>query len=434
VNNRLTRSFLLVAFFFGLDKLFALARQVLVARSFGVGPELDAFNAANNLPDLIFAVISGGAMAVAIVPVLTESLDRDGRADMWALFSRLANWAFVITAALAILLAVFSTPLVEHVVVPGFTAEYKATTASLMRLDLIALLIFSISGLVMGSLQAQKHFFLPALAPILYNAGLIIGVYVLVPAFGIFGLAYGTILGALLHLLIQVPGLVRHGFRWTPSLDFRSPGVLKAARLMGPRIVTVAAIQAIFVTTDFVASGQVAGAITALAYGWLILQVPETVIGSALGTVLLPTLSEIADRGTPAEMRRMVRRALGVILLLTLPVVAAGIPLMETAIRLVFEGRAFTADATAMVAAVARLFLLSLPAHAIIETAARTFYARQDARTPLWAAILTAGLFICLCFSLIGIMGFAGVALASTLAFTVETLLLLWLLWKRELI
>jgi putative peptidoglycan lipid II flippase len=434
LNNRLTRSFLLVSFFFGVDKLVALLRQVLVARSFGVGHTLDAFNSANNLPDLIFAVISGGAMAVAIVPVLTESLDRDGRAGMWALFSRLANWAFLITAVLAGLLLVFSAPLVEYVVVPGFTAEYKATTLSLMRLDLIALLIFSISGLVIGGLQAQKHFFLPALAPIMYNAGLIIGVFVFVPAFGIFGLAYGTILGALLHLLIQVPALVRHGFRWTPSLDFRSPGVLKAARLMGPRIITVAAIQAIFVATDNFASGLGAGAITALTYGWLILQVPETIIGSALGTVLLPTLAEMKDHGTQEEMRRMIRRAVGVILILTLPVVAIGIPLMETAVRLVFEGRAFTADATAMVATTARLFLLALPAHAIIETAVRAFYARQDARTPLWAAILTAGLFISLCFLLTRGMGFAGVALANTLAFSVETVLLLWLLRRRGLI
>lgn len=434
MNNRLTRSFLLVAFLFGFDKLVALVRQVLVARSFGVGSALDAYNAANNLPDLVFAVISGGAMAVAIVPILTESLDRDGRAAAWALFSRLANWAFLLTGGLAVLLATFSAPLIEHVVVPHFTPENQATTESLMRLDLLALMLFSISGLVIGSLQAHKHFFLPALAPVFYNVGQIIGVLVFVPAFGVFGLAYGTILGALLHLLIQVPALIRYGFRWTPSLDFRAPGVMKAARLMGPRILTVAAIQAIFVTTDNFASGLGAGAITALAYGWLILQVPETIIGSALGTVLLPTLSEMADRGTREEVRRMIRRALGVIFALTLPIVAIGIPLMGTAVRLVFEGRAFTVEATAMVTATASLFLLALPAHAILETTVRAFYAHQDARTPLFAAGLTAILFISLCFLLTRVMGYTGVALANTLAFSFEAMLLLWLLRRRGLI
>lgn len=434
MNRRLTRSFLLVAFLFGFDKLVALTRQVLVARSFGVGSALDCYNAANNLPDLVFAVISGGAMAVAIVPVLTESLDRDGRAGMWDLFARLANWAFLLTAGLAAFLAVFSHALITRVVVPHFTAVNQATTESLMRLDLIALMIFSVSGLVIGCLQAQKHFLLPALAPVLYNVGQIFGVLVLVPHFGVYGLAYGTILGALLHLLIQVPGLLVRGFQWIPSLDLRAPGVWKAARLMGPRILTVAAIQAIFVTTDNFASGLGAGAITALAYGWLILQVPETIIGSALGTVLLPTLSELADRGADTELVRITRRALGVILLLTLPIVAIGIPAMSTAVRLIFEGRAFTADGTAMVTATARLFLLALPAHAAIETAVRAFYARQDAKTPLFTALITAGIFLVLCIVLTRSMGFAGIALANTLAFSTEALLLLGILRFQHMV
>jgi putative peptidoglycan lipid II flippase len=434
MNSRITRSFLLLGFLFAADKAVALLRQVLIARTFGVGAQLDAFNAANNLPDMLFALISGGAMAVAVIPVLTETLDRDGREAAWALFSRLANWAFLITAVLAAGLAVFADAFIARVVVPNFDAAHQALTASLMRLDLLALLVFSISGLVMASLQSFKHFLLPGLAPIFYNVGLIFGVLVLVPAHGIYGLAYGTILGALLHLAVQVPGLLRHGFRWAPSLNWRFPGVRKAAVLMGPRILTVAAIQTIFVTTDNFASGLGTGAITALAYGWLILQVPETILGSALGTVLLPSLSELADRGMWEELRRMIRRAFAVTLALTLPVMLVGIPLMSFAVRTVFEGRAFTADGSAMVAATARIFLLGLPAHALIETAARSFYARQDARTPLWAALLTAGLFILLCFILTPSAGYLGVAIANTSAYSFEAVLLLILLRRRSMI
>jgi putative peptidoglycan lipid II flippase len=434
MNSRITRSFLLLGFLFAADKAVALLRQVLIARTFGVGAQLDAFNAANNLPDMLFALISGGAMAVAVIPVLTETLDRDGREAAWALFSRLANWAFLITAVLAAGLAVFADAFIARVVVPNFDAAHQALTASLMRLDLLALLVFSISGLVMASLQSFKHFLLPGLAPIFYNVGLIFGVLVLVPAHGIYGLAYGTILGALLHLAVQVPGLLRHGFRWAPSLNWRFPGVRKAAVLMGPRILTVAAIQTIFVTTDNFASGLGTGAITALAYGWLILQVPETILGSALGTVLLPSLSELADRGKWEELRRMIRRAFAVTLALTLPVMLVGIPLMSFAVRTVFEGRAFTADGSAMVAATARIFLLGLPAHALIETAARSFYARQDARTPLWAALLTAGLFILLCFILTPSAGYLGVAIANTSAYSFEAVLLLILLRRRSMI
>lgn len=428
------RSFLLVGFLFAADKIVALVRQILIGQTFGVGMQLDAFNAANNLPDMIFALISGGAMAVAVIPVLTETLDREGREATWALFSRLANWAFLITAALAVGLGVFADEFIAHVVVPNFDAEHQALTASLMRLDLFALLIFSISGLVMGSLQAYKHFLLPGMAPILYNVGLIFGALVLVPVYGIYGLAYGTILGAMMHLAIQVPALLHYKFRWTPSLDLRFPGVIKAATLMGPRILTVAAIQTIFVTTDNFASGLGVGAITALAYGWLILQVPETVLGSALGTVLLPTLSEMADRGKGAEFKRTIQRAFAATLGMTLPILALGIPLMETAVRLVFEGRAFTAEASAMVAATARIFLVGLPAHALIETAVRAFYARQDAKTPLAAALATAVLFIFLCFLLTPVYGYLGVAIANTSAYSFEAVLLLVLLRRGKMI
>jgi putative peptidoglycan lipid II flippase len=434
LNRRIARSFLLLGFLFAGDKLLAMVRQILIGQSFGIGSQLDAFNAANNLPDMIFALISGGAMAMAVIPVLTETLDREGREAAWALFSRLANWAFLITAILACGLALSAEAFISHVVVPNFDPAHQALTASLMRLDLLALLIFSVSGLVMGSLQALKHFLLPGLAPILYNCGLIFGVIVLVPRYGIYGLAYGTILGAGLHLAIQVPALITHGFHWTPSLDWRSPGVIKAATLMGPRILTVAAIQTIFVATDNFASGLGTGAITALAYGWLIMQVPETVIGSALGTVLLPTLSELADHGAMDELRRMVRRAVLVTLALTLPVMAVGIPLMGAAVRLVFEGRAFTAEGAGMVAATASIFLIGLPAHALIETAARAFYARQDARTPLWTAIWTAGFFLVLCFALTPTLGYRGVAFANILAYSSEAVLLFALLRRRGMV
>ncbi len=171
MNRRIARSFLLLGFLFAGDKLLAMVRQILIGRTFGIGSQLDAFNAANNLPDLIFALISGGAMAVAVIPVLTETLDRDGRDAAWALFSRLANWAFLITAVLAGVLAVSAQVFIAHVVVPNFDAAHQALTTSLMRLDLFALLIFSVSGVVMGSLQAMKHFLLPGLAPIFTTAG-----------------------------------------------------------------------------------------------------------------------------------------------------------------------------------------------------------------------------------------------------------------------
>lgn len=426
---------MLVGAFFGLDKIVALGRQVILARYFGLDPVLDAYNASNNLPDTLFALISGGALAIAFIPVLTETLDREGRAGAWKLFSLVANLAFVVTALCAALIALFPLVLVSRVVTPGFSLEQQLLVADLMRLNLIATLIFSISGLVMGALQANQHFFLPALAPVFYNIGQIVGVILLKPAFGIHGLAYGVILGAALHLAIQVPGLVRYQFKWTPRLTLADDGVRRVLRLMGPRILTLGFINLVFIANDNLASRLgTNGAISALAYGWLILQLPETVIGTAVGTALLPTLSEYVSRGEHAELKRLLRRAIAILLAVTIPVALASLVLVRPAVKLVFEGRAFTAENSELVILAARMFLLGLAGHSLVEIAARTFYAHQDARTPLFLAALTLSLYIVFGTALTPQLNFAGLALANSLAFTTEAIVMLFILHRRNIL
>ncbi|MEY3150567.1 MAG: hypothetical protein RLY92_794, partial [Chloroflexota bacterium] len=146
----LLRAALLIAGFFAIDKAAALLRTVIIARVFGVSPLLDAFNAANNVPDLLFTLISGGALSIALIPVLSEYFDQHGRAAGWEVFSMVANLAFVATAVLALLVAVFALPLVQSElgIAPGFDASQQVLVAQLMRLNLVATLIFSVSGLV----------------------------------------------------------------------------------------------------------------------------------------------------------------------------------------------------------------------------------------------------------------------------------------------
>ena len=433
--RRLLGNSLLVAFFFGVDKIVALVRQVVVARAYGLDPVLDAYNASNNIPDTLFALISGGALAIAFIPVLTATLEKEGRAGAWRLFSLVANLAFVVTAAVAALIALFPLALVQRVVTPGFPLEQQRLVADLMRLNLIATLLFSISGLVMGALQAHQHFLLPALAPIFYNVGQIAGVIALKPALGIHGLAYGVILGAALHLAIQVPGLVRYQFRWTPRLTLAHDGVHRVLRLMGPRLLTLAFINAIFIANDNLASRLgVVGAVSALAYGWLILQLPETVIGTAVGTALLPTLSELVAQNKRDELQRLLRRAVGVVLALPLPAALVSLVFVRPAVKLVFEGRAFTAENSELVIRAARLFLPGLVGHSLVEIAARAFYAHQDARTPLLLAALTFGLFVAFSLLFTPVLSFAALALANTLAFTAEALLMLFILRRRNIL
>jgi putative peptidoglycan lipid II flippase len=437
--KHVARSSLIVAIFFGLDKVLGFVRTTLIARQFGLTYEIDVFNAANNIPDLLSALISGGALGVALIPVLSEYLQQRGRADAWQLFARILNLAFLVTAALAVLIAIFAGPLVRNVIAPGFPPEQFELTIELMRLDLLAILIFSISGLFMAGLQANQHFLLPAMAPGFYDLGQIFGVLVLarpeglslgplkLPAYdlGIHGLVYGVIIGALLHLLIQVPGLLRYRFRWTASLGLSTPGVRQVLALMGPRLLTMFFLQLFFIARDNIASRLGEGAVTALNYGWFIMQVPETMIGTALAIALLPTLAEHMARGHIEAYRDSVNNAIRALLALTLPIAAWRAGTLPPLVEVVFG---FDAEGISRVVWATRAYLLGLAGHSLLEIAARSFYARQDARTPLFAAALNALAYIVFAVALSRWLGAPGIALANSLAFTGEALLLLFLL------
>ena len=440
--THIARSSLIVAVFFGVDKVLGFIRQVLVARQFGLTYEIDVFNAANNIPDLLSALISGGALGVALIPVLSEFLDLRGRSDAWDLFSRIINLAFIVTAVISILIAIFAQPLVQFLIAPGFPAEQQALTVELMRMDLIAILIFSISGLVMAGLQANQHFLLPAMAPGLYNIGQIFGISILaptqgislgpltLPAFGlgIYGLVYGVILGALLHLAIQIPGLIHFNFHWTPAINLRNPGVRQVLALLGPRVLTMFFLQVFFITRDNLASGLGEGAVTALNYGWFIMQVPETLIGTALAIALLPTLSEYFARGERDLFGNTINHSIRILLALTIPAAALLWFALHPLVQTIFD---FDPQGTELVVWATRAYLLGLIGHSLLEMSARSFYAQQDARTPLYLAALNAGLYILFAITLSRWMGAVGIALANTIAFTIEAILLLFLLNRR---
>jgi len=429
----------ILAVFFALDKVLAFLRQVLIAREFGLSPELDAFNAANNMPDLLYALISGGALAMAFIPVLSEVLTREGRPAMWRLFSQVANLAFAVTAGLSVLLALFAGPLVrwELGIAPGFEPELQALTVSLLRLNLVGTLIFSLSGLVSASLYAHQHFWLPALAPVMYNLGQIFGIAVLAPGdglrlgplslpglgLGVYGLVYGVILGALLHLGVQVPGLLRYGFRWWPELTWRAARVRQVLRLMGPRVATMFFIQLIFLARDNLASRLGTGAVTALAYGWFIMQVPETLLGTTMGLALLPTLSELSAQQNWEDYAHTLNRGVRAVIAMTVPVavvLGVALPGLLGVLGLDFQD-------TQLVVATTRAYLLGLTGHALLELAARGFYARQDARTPLLAAGANTAIYLTLAVLVGRFLGAAGIGLANALAFTSEAALLLYL-------
>lgn len=430
----LARTSLLIAFFFFVDKVLAFVRVGIISRRYANSVQLlDTFNAANNLPDVLFALISGGALAMAFIPLMSEYLTTKGRAAAWDLFSRVANLAFVVTGSIAVIVAIFAVPIVNAQIgiAPGFGPEQRHLLAQLMQLNLIGTVIFSISGLVMASLQANQHFLLPALAPTMYNLGQIFGAIYLAPRYGIHGLVYGVIIGAVLHLLIQIPALFKYGFKWTPALDLRHTGLLEALRLLGPRLLTMFGIQLIVIARDNMASRlHQVGAVTSLTYGWMIMQVPETLLGTAIATAMLPTLAEYASHADWDGFRLAIERALRVLIALTIPVAAVLAAGINPLVRAVFG---FDAATSTLITWTTRAYLLTLTGYSIQEIAARSFYARKEPMFPLYAVLIRLTI-----FTLIGITGVtlfrnigAPVIAFAEIALLVESIFLFSWLSKR---
>ncbi len=442
--SRLTRVSLLLAVFFGFDKILSVLRTVIIGRQFGLSEELDVFNAANNLPDLLFALISGGALAIAFIPVLTATLTKEGRESSWRLFSQVANLAFIITGILAVLIALLAGPLVRGQlgIAPGFSSEQQDLAVQLMRLNLISTLIFSISGLVMAGLQANQHFLLPAIAPLLYNLGQIFGAVVLAPSvglrvggiqlpgfgFGVQGLVYGVIIGAALHLLIQIPGLIKFKFRWSPMINFKDQDLRKVLRLMGPRLISMVFIQMIFLARDNLASRLVVGSVTALSYGWWIQQVPETLIGTAIATALLPTLSEQYAAGDKLIFKNTIERSLKVMIALSLPISVilslASLPLIQTAFG-------FPLQDAQMILWATQGYLIGLLGHSVVELGVRSFYATQNAKIPMIVSGLGLLIYIGLAIGLMGPLAGGGISLANGISYSIQALILVLVLNRK---
>jgi putative peptidoglycan lipid II flippase len=433
--SQLTRTSFLLAFFFTFDKALAFIKSMLFNKIVGL-EGMGIFGASNNIPDYLSALLSGGALGMAFIPVLREYLDRKGSSAAWDLFSRVINLAFLLTAAVSVVIIIISEPLVHYIIVPSFTLENQALTASLMRLDLLAILIFSISGLVMSGLQANKHFLLPALAPIFYNLGQIFGVTILtpnhalhlgpltLPAFGLglYGMVYGVILGAALHLLIQVPGLIHFQFRWRPVIGLRMPGVQRVLILLWPRVLTMASIQAYFVSRDSLASRFGGAGVGALNLSWTIQQVPETIIGTAIAIALLPTLAEFITAGNIVSFQETVNRALRVMLALSLPAAVLLSVVIRPLISVFFGYETSQLD---LVTWCTWAFLFGLLGDTWLETAVRSFYANQNTRTPLVAAMIQASSFMVMAWALSTWIGLPGIPLAAAITFTIQAFILL---------
>jgi putative peptidoglycan lipid II flippase len=429
--SRIARAALLVMLLFVASRALGILREGVIAYRFGAGAEMDAYLAAFRLPDFLFYVVAGGALGSAFIPTFTGYLAREDVAGAWRLASAVINWALLILAGLGGIAAIFAPWLVARFY-GDFTPAQQALTAELMRWMLISTVIFGVSGVVMGILNAHQHFFLPALAPVIYNLAIIGGAWFLGPIWGVRGLAAGVVVGATGHLLIQLPGLLRQGMRYQPILPLDA-GVREVARLMAPRTLGLAVVQLNFVVTTILAAGLPAGSITALNYGWIMMLLPQGVIAQSVATALFPTLAALAAQEDWPELRRVFGATLRSLLFLTLPA-AAGLFILRQPIARLLERGEFGPAATAATAYALGFFAVGLVGHSVIEIVTRAFYALKDTKTPVAIGVVAMLLNILLSVILmrlfvgLGWPAHGGLALANSIAATLEMVaLLLWL-------
>jgi len=342
----LARAATTVSLAFVASRVLGLLREVIISQQFGTSPELDAYLAAFRIPDILFQLIAGGALGSAFIPIFTAYLARGDRAGAQRLAAGVINLILAALSLLALVMAVFAPWLVAVIVAPGFSPAQQTLTANLMRLMLISTVVFGVSGIVMGILNAQQHFLVPALAPIIYNFAIIGGALGLGPVFGVYGLAAGVVVGAFGHLLIQLPALARAGFRWQPILAVRDEGVREVARLMGPRVVGLAITQLNFLVNTILASGLGAGSLAALNYAWILMLLPQGIVAQALATAVFPTFSAQAARGETAAMRATFSTALRGLLFLMLPAAVGLLIARAPIIELLLQRGRFDATST----------------------------------------------------------------------------------------
>ncbi|MEZ4623034.1 MAG: lipid II flippase MurJ [Caldilineaceae bacterium] len=248
---------------------------------------------------------------------------------------------------------------------------------------------------------------------------------------GIDGLVIGVITGALLHFLIQLPGLWRVGARYRPALSVLDAGVYEVMRLMGPRVLGLFFVQMHFLVNTILASGLSAGSLSALNYAWLLMLLPQGIFAQSIATAIFPTFAAQVAAGELAAMQRSFGQIMRMIFFLTIPA-AVGLYILRTPlITVLLQRREFTAESTALVAFALQFYAIGLVAHAIVEIVVRAFYALHDTWTPVLIGIGAMVLNILFSLWWVHSLQHGGLALANSVATTLEMVLLLWLLRSR---
>jgi len=437
LRGKIAQASLLLAFFSILGKVIGLWRDRILAAQFGASANLDIYYSAFRIPDLIFNLFILGATSSAIVPIFIEYYQSD-KERAWKTAQNFLNVAFFAIAAASVVIFLFASPL-SLLIAPGFSAEDRALLVPLMRLMLLSPLIFGISTIIGSILQSLERFAAFALAPILYNVGIIIGATYFVPYLsargqeGVFGLGLGVVLGALLHLAVQLPVALRAGFRFGTAFNLRDQSLKRMLGLMLPRTLALGANNVGLTVVTAIASTIGVGSITILNLATNLQYVPVSVIGISLATAVFPRLSSHASANEMADFRQKLNQSFFSTFWMVGFAAVIIFIFRNQIVGTLFRVGAFESDDQALTASVLGIFMFSIVAQSLMHIMTRAFYALQNTKTPFWIAVFSVALNIVLSATLTFNFhaGVRGLAIATAIAYNANFLLLYFWFRKR---
>lgn len=436
-SQTITSAALLIGLAGFLSRILGIFRDRILAGQFGAGSELDMYYAAFRIPDLVYNLLVLGALSAGFIPVIIEVLhgkqdaekeeidneDVLDKKSAWDLTNGILNLITIGTVIICGLLAIFAVPLTK-LITPGFSQEQIMLTANLSRIMFLSPLFLGISSVLGGILQSFKRFLIYSLAPIFYNLGIIIGALFFIDYWGIYGLAIGVILGAFLHMLVQVPTAWMLGFRYKLKLSF-DHAVRKIVRLMVPRTLSLIIAQINLVVITIIASTLAEGSLSVFNFANNLQGFPIGIFGVSFALAAFPTLSALAARKDTAEFVKNLSNTIRQILFFIIPATILIILLRAQIVRVVLGTGQFDWNDTVMTMQTLGFLAVSLFAQSLIPLVIRGFYAFHDSFTPFLAGLISALSNVALSIYLGNTMGVMGLGLAFSLS-SIINLILLW--------
>lgn len=415
------------------SRVLGFLRDRLLASSFGAGDILDAYYAAFRLPDLVYGLLVLGALSAAFIPVFTELIAREEREKAWRLTQGALQWLVIILGGAALIGIVFANQ-VAMWIAPGFSDEKQALVASLTRIMLLSPIFLAVSAVIGGVLVSFKQFLAYSFAPVFYNLGIIFGISVLYPIFGISGLALGVVLGSLLHAAVQLPAFRRSGYRLSMlSLKetLADSALQKVVRLMIPRSLAMAVNQISLVIVTVFSSTLVSGSLAAFTLAINIQSVPLGLFGIAFSLASFPVLATLAAKHEDEEFFSVFAKTARRILYFVLPLSLFFIIFRAEIVRIVLGTGAFNWEDTILTFTVLGWLSVSLFAQSLVPLFVRTFFALQDTKTPLIAALCSETVHLSLIPFLLPHYAVAGIAMAFSIGAITNVALLYFFLRRR---